>query len=92
MALLTKILKNEEFKSYDLIANIGSLDSTIVAEDVVTSSTFPFDITLSQQLLAQFLGINPEDILAGDNFNFNAKATRNDGVEFNTDAVECMAL
>jgi len=74
--------------SYDLIANIGSLDSTIVAEDVVTSSTFPFDITLSQQLLAQFLGINPEDILAGDNFNFNAKATRNDGVEFNTDAVE----
>ncbi len=73
---------NENTSSYslDLIATVSGTQTTV--EDFITITSFPANLTISAQGIADALGVPLSDLSFGDNFAFAATAVRNDGVEF----------
>lgn len=66
--------------SLDLTATVSG--NTIIAEDVYTVTSFPGDLTIDMPTIASALGLTLADINFGDNFDFIATASDEDGREF----------
>ena len=73
---------NDNASSYvlDITATVGG--NTYLAEDFLTISSFPGNLTVSMPDVANALGLDLSDINFGDNFAFVATVTTNNGNTF----------
>jgi hypothetical protein len=63
-------------------ANIVSLGQSYVAENILTVTSFPSNLNLTSQLIADAIGVDASSFGAGDIIEFSAVVTRNDGTKF----------
>ncbi len=73
---------NENTQSYsiDVVATLAGVQS--IAENAITITSFPAQLTVTAESLANIFNVDPSSIGGGDNFVFRGTAVRNDGVEF----------
>ncbi len=73
---------NNNLSSFSLSVSAVVGGKFYVAEDFIKIESFPNNLNITSQLLADALGVDIKEFFYGDTFAFTAKATRNDGVVF----------
>lgn len=73
---------NNNTASYSLTLKVVSSGITYIAENYFTATSFPAQLSITSQNMADAIGVDVNSFGFGDAFSFIATATRNDGTVF----------
>ncbi len=79
-ATVEDVNKNTSSYSITLTASVGG--NNYVVDDFVVINSFPANLTITMQMIADAAGFDVNSVDFGDKFDFTSKATRQDGVVF----------
>lgn len=73
---------NNNIESYSLTLTAFVRGKNYVVKDFILINSFPSNLTITSQMIADAAGFDINSLDFGDSFDFTAKVVRNDGTEF----------